>query len=396
MKNYIKSILLLTCVIATMSLMTSCSQTDANHDMGEMPHIEYARVCAPLASDSLLTGASMGSRIAFIGQNLGDVREMWFNDQKALLNPDFVTSSSIIVDVPNIIPTDVTDSVKLITSTGLVYKYPFKTIVPAPSITGISCEYGNPGDVLTITGDYFLNPTVTFPNGLKAEIVSFTKTAINVKVPTGATEGFITVTSIYGTGKSTFKFLDTRGLITNFDDGYVNSWGLGAISNTDGVSGNYLHLVDASDAAWAWKNSLMYSYWASEPTSHGNVPIATGDITKLVLKFECKVNTWSDVPMLIWFSKYNAGKGISPDDSYAQCHWKPYSVNGVKSTYTSGGWITVSIPLTDFKYDKAESKTDMTMGDISQYTDFNVMLFGAADAANPVDICMDNFRIVSK
>ena len=38
------------------------------------------------------------ARLAFVGDNLGDVQQVWFNDQKAKLNPTMVTSHTIIVD----------------------------------------------------------------------------------------------------------------------------------------------------------------------------------------------------------------------------------------------------------------------------------------------------------
>ena len=143
--------------IASMAL-TSCSETDAEKDAGKNPVIEYVRVCEPGQSDSLLVAANMGDRIAFIGHNLGDVQQVWFNDQRAKLNPAYVTSNSIIVDVPNVLsdPENVTNKVRFITSNGIETVYDFKVIVPNPSIISVSCEYGKAGDVITITGDYFI------------------------------------------------------------------------------------------------------------------------------------------------------------------------------------------------------------------------------------------------
>lgn len=404
MKNYIKTIFLSAMCIASMAL-TSCSETDAEKDAGNNPVIEYVRVCEPGQSDSLLVAANMGDRIAFIGHNLGDVQQVWFNDQRAKLNPAYVTSNSIIVDVPNVLsdPENVTNKVRFITSNGIETVYDFKVIVPNPSIISVSCEYGKAGDVITITGDYFIGTKddvkVIFPgaNGdIEVSPTKYDKTSMIVVVPDNVTEGYLKVKSMYGTSRFAHKFLDTTGLITNFDDGYKNPWGYPAagVNDVDGVSGLYMKFLCESNGAWNWTDKLMWGYWAS--AGKGNKPIATGDITKLALKFECNIINWEDCPLLIWFQKYTEGGGISPDDNYAQCHWKPYLTNSAnKVNAKTNGWITVTIPLTEFKYNKDESSSDLTLGDISQYTDINLMMFGAADGTAPVEIWFDNFRIVA-
>lgn len=395
MNTYFKYILLAAFTLAA-TLFTACSETDAEADEGKTPYVQYVRKCNPEISDSLIVKASMGQRIAFIGHSLGDVREIWFNDQKAKLNPTLITSNAIIVDVPNVIPTEVTNTVRFITSKGQEFTYPFSVVVPNPVITSMSCQYANPGDVITLTGDYFIGNEgevyVTFPGGAVAtpKAADFTKTEIKVTVPEGATqEGYLTVTSIYGSTRTSFKYLETDGLFLTLDDGYTQPWGKGDTGTEDGISGRYVWFHASSNGAWNWSDALMYGYWA--PT---NTPIATGDLDKLALRFEVDCRAWSDVPMLIWFDKFYADGNISPDDNLAQCHWKPWNKNGVKSDYVTDGWVTVTIPLTEFKYNKDESNNSMSIGDISQYSNLNLMLFGAADGASPVDIRMDNFRIV--
>lgn len=393
MKLHFKHILLAAAALLMGGMMTSCSETDAEQDEGKTPYVQYVRRCNPEISDSLLVSASMGQRIAFIGRNLGDVQEIWFNDQKAKLNPTMVTSTAIIVDVPNVIPVDVTNKVRFVTSTGIEFSYDFSVIVPNPVINEVSCMYGKPGDKITLTGDYFIGSEeevyVTFPGGIVAKPESFTKTQMTVVIPEGATEeGNLTVTSMYGSTRTSFKFLETDGMLFTIDDGYTQPWGKGATGDEDGISGQYVWFKAESNGAWNWSDALMYGYWPSV-----NKPVAAGDPTKLALRFEVNSKNWSDVPMLIWFDFY--GQNISPDDSRAQAHWKPWLKNGEKVNYETNGWTTVTIPLTEFKYNKEESVNNLNVGDISQYTNLNMMLFGAADGSSPVDIRMDNFRIVS-
>ena len=215
-------------------------------------------------------------------------------------------------------------------------------------------------------------------------------------MPRGVEEGPIIVESIYGRTRSAFNFMDTTGLITNFDDGYQNPWGRGTVTtDDDAISGNYLLMETPSLSAWGWNESLMWGYWAYGDTAKGNVPIAQGDISNLCLKFEANIETWQDVPMLFWFQKWTPGGNISPDDAqYAQAHWKPWIKNGAKTDAATDGWVTVSIPLTEFKYNKEESADNLSVGDIANYTDLNIMVFGAGEITAPMKVKMDNFRIV--
>lgn len=376
--------------------LASCDQTDADRDRDATPHVDFVRVTNPEAADSLLTSAPMGQQIVIMGSNLGDVQQIYFNDVKALLNPTLITSYSIIVDVPSVIPTEVTNTMTLITSKGNKAVHDFAVVVPAPSISSISCEYAKPGDEIILTGNYFIQPKVYFEGSAEpAQIVRSTQNSITVVVPDGVKEGPVVVESIYGRGKTKFNFLDTNGMLTNFDDGYVQPWNRGTIASEGGISGNYLLFETPSLSAWGWNESLMWGYWAYAEGGHGNAPIAQGDINSLALKFEANIESWLDCPMLIWFQRWSPGGAISPDDDYAQCHWKPWMQNGAKVDAATGGWVTVTIPLTEFRYNKEESSNNLSIGDIVNYTDLNIMVFGACDQPAPFKIKMDNFRIVN-
>lgn len=376
--------------------LASCSEDAAEHDKGKTPVVEYVRVTNPQAADSLLVEAAMGEQIVLMGSNLGDVQEIWFNDVKGLLNPTLITSYSIIVDVPSTIPSEVTNEIRLITSTGKTGTFPFSVRVPDPLIQAISCEYAKPGDEIEISGNYFIEPVVYFTgNSSPAELTSVSQTSLSVIVPDGVEEGPVTIESIYGRTRTKFNFLDTEGMLTNFDDGYIQPWGRGTIeTGPDAISGNYLLFDVPALSAWGWNESLMWGYWAYGEGAHGNVPVAQGDTNTLALKFECKIDNWVDCPMLFWFQTWSPDGNISPDDAYPQAHWKPWLKNGVRQNAATDGWVTVTIPLSDFHYDKEEANDNLAIDDISKYTDLNVMVFGACDDPAPMRILMDNFRVV--
>ncbi|MDE6287060.1 MAG: hypothetical protein K2L99_08720, partial [Muribaculaceae bacterium] len=109
MKGIIKYTLLLA-GFATGAMMASCSDdTPAQKDKGATPVVKYVRPADAALSDSLITAASLGQKIVFVGDNLGDVQQIWFNDKKSKLNPTMVTSHTIICDIPNSIPGEVTN-----------------------------------------------------------------------------------------------------------------------------------------------------------------------------------------------------------------------------------------------------------------------------------------------
>ena len=189
--------------------------------------------------------------------------------------------------------------------------------------------------------------------------------------------------------------MDTNGMLTNFDDGYVQPWGRGTVTtDADAISGNYLLFEAPMLSAWGWSDNLMWGYWAHGEGAHGNAPIAQGGNEELALKFEANIGTWIDCPMLMWFQTWNPNGNISPDDNYPQCHWKPYIKSGAYTDAATDGWKTFTIPLTEFKYNKEESVDNMAIDDIAKYTDFNIMVFGACENPGPFNIKMDNFRIV--
>jgi hypothetical protein len=186
--------------------------------------VNYIRLTDPTKSDSLLTSAFMGSLISIIGDNFGDLKQLYFNDQKAILQPNFITDKVIIVNVPTTVPIEVTDKIRMVFSDGSEYFHDFKVNVPAPVLAGIKSEYAPDGSTIELTGDFFFDPKVTFPGEIVGEIVSSDKNKIIVTVPSGVEPGFIVVSTKFGKATSKFIFRDDRNTILNFDDKPHVNW----------------------------------------------------------------------------------------------------------------------------------------------------------------------------
>lgn len=387
----------------------SCKEyPDAFELTDGVPTIRYVRVPDLAVSDSLLTGAFLGNSIAIIGENLTSVSEIWFNDQKGVLNTSLITDDAMIVAVPQGIPTQVTDRIYFITKSKRdTVAYPFQTLVPEPAVASMLSEYVAEGDVATIKGNYFLpvadgkTPVVTFtPNIPATEVISYSVNEIQVVVPAGAEEGPVSVSSRYGTARSTFYFRDSRGMITNYDADYpiINSWGRAGRLEEDpayALSGKYLKLSGSFSDPNEWtagaESEALSHYWKND--NDRTEPLVGSEPQNFVLKFEANVLTpWSAVGLSFIFAEASTTNGPLYEDDKPRGIWMPWRVPG---TYQTDGWVTVSIPLSEFKYNGAGESVDALP---EHYDNLNIFLANRGlkylgTACEPV-ILIDNLRVV--
>lgn len=371
MKKHILNIAFI--LLACVSFSACSDDDDKGGSGGGTPIVRYIRPCDVTISDSLLSKGYLGDKIAIIGENLSRVNKIYFNDQVAKLNPNFVTNNTIIVNIPSGIPGEKQDLIKLYTDNDSLY-YTFETLVPAPSPRTMTFEYVKDGDIANIQGLYFIhedaNPLkVVFSGNVEGEIISHDINNIEVKVPSGAQAGPVTVTSVYGTGKSYFYFRDDRNIILDFDHlfpdgGYHHGWHDGSEYGTEnGVNGQYLTLtgaVEVTDGAVKTSDDLFcYDRWAYRTTDPDFFD--AGNLEKYVLKFEVNVKDWSAAALQIifsgseevWLNWQETSNGGNPNENfkwsetYPRVLWMPWTATG---SYSSDGWITVTIPMTECKY----------------------------------------------
>ncbi|GLR17281.1 glycan-binding surface protein [Portibacter lacus] len=355
--------------------------------------VDYIRITDPNAADSLLTGAFLGNLIAIIGDNLGNTKELWFNDQKALLNPAYVTDKSVIVNVPTAVPTMITNEIKFVFSDGSELTHPFSINVPSPKIDGIKSEFVPDGGVAEIYGDFFFEPmTVTFPGGKEGVVTSIEKNKIQVIVPEGSEPGNIEISTNFGKAKSAFLFRDNRNIILDYDTKIHETWtakiGYDDVAGITPVDGNFAYFQSGDHGAWAWVNEMTMQYWA--PNGRGNIPLANGLTDNLDFRFEVNVPIpWQDVRMEMFFGPYIPNHGRDEGD-VAIYRWAPFE-NG---PYTTDGWQTISIPLSAFNHNTGNDDEDRKIADISALTNITMMVFGPAENSTPILIAIDNLRIV--
>ncbi len=409
-KNKISTIFrsfLIALAIITGFTFQSCNDNPDKYEMTEgVPEVHYVRVPNPASADSLLVQAFMDNTICLVGKNLKSISELWFNDQKALLNSSFITDNTLLVTIPKTIPGIVTNKIYMINMAKDTITYDFGVQVPEPYVSSISCEYAKDGDEVTLYGDYFIDDanvplTISMAGNIPvSRIISIEKTKVRFKVPAGSQKGYLTVKSIYGTGRSHFQFRDDRGMILDWDKLNANGgWRSGKIKNTepDGISGNYVYFTGALNGDptkdWAEDNFSFNLWGAANGRPQGDL-FATAP-SESVLKFEVNVTQpWSSLAMQIIFTPWATRdtNGYIADGKTPRALWRPWQ--GLDKGYATDGWVTVSIPITDFKY--LHDGGTAEMAGPGNYGGLTIFVYhgGITGTACTPYICLDNIRVV--
>lgn len=433
MKNIFNHKWFLGAVAAVIGLTAvSCEdQPDKFELTGGTPEVMYIRPVDVEHADSLLTGAYLDNQICIVGKNLTSIHELYFNDQKAILNTSLITSNTLLVTVPKGIPEVVTNKIYMINKAGVSTEYDFNVYVPAPSVRSISCEFAKAGSEATIQGDYFIDDPnvplkITFAGNVevpKENIVSITKSAVRFIVPDNWTEGYMNVTTIYGTSRSAFKFHDTTNILFDWDGSHggiaiANGWRKGVVHapgddpGIEAIDGSYLYFGGAEIkdmSTWA-EDQFSFNFWPEESGPNGPLNkrpefaamLEKYDVDGLQIKFECCVpskSPWSAGGLQMIFSSMEVSSAANMTNGYfsntdiPRGIWNPWNSTG---SYSTGDkWQTISVPFTNFKYNHEGG----TCGNPLKADDLAGLVFfvwnGGVEGSpcNPV-ILIDNIRVV--
>ena len=405
----VSTITLLLVALFTGILSQACERDESGG--GAIPVVSYVRITDPLKSDSLVTHAFMGSTIAIIGENLQDVDEIWFNDQKAFVNFSFVTGTSIIVTVPNVIPAKVTNLLLLINANKTdTLKYPFGVDVPAPFLSALLCEYVADGETAVIQGNFFINDPgsplkVFFPGNLEGTVQSVSLNEVKVTVPQGAGVGPIQVKSIYGSTRSAFYFRDDRNIILDYDVLTTSgSWRGGTIrSDANSLKGKYMMLkgqLDDNQGSEDYAGGGFVSELWSDANGRPQANFFTGSTADYLFKFEANVKVWTGAYLNICFGPWASSVGPYQNQLYwsdmnARGLWKAWE--GISTgSFKTNGWITVTIPMTDIKYNKNFGTMAFDPAKAGSLTFWMKGPSATTGAKSDIEIYFDNVRIVHK
>lgn len=423
--------------LACLASCTSVDYPDRYKETTGVPTVHYVRYAD---RDVIITQASMEEIVCIVGDNLTSVHNIYFNDQEAVLNSSYMTANTIVLSVPKNLPTVTDNKMHLVTRDGSEVLYDFKVLPPAPKISGMSCEWAKPGEVVTITGSYLFAPlTVSFPGADEVEVSDAGGDSFSVTVPAGAQPGKIKVVTSSGTAQSVFQYMDTRGILFDFDGtrGGIkekNGWNGHASNPADdsSIDGGYFQFGDGAtniqkdDGTVNWNEDwFSFPYWPgswNDPENYADAALLTDfadftDWKNMALKFECFIpsaNPWKGGPMQIMMAgvdKVSGGNGgikdiygntvaganntyMSGEDN-PRALWTPWLQSG--SFDTGDKWVTITIPFSEFTYTWNGAACVNSLRD-SDFTSLWMFLAGGGDKfpgeqSAPI-IKIDNVRAV--
>ena len=367
------------------------------------PTVNYVRYAD---RDVLIEQAYMGEVVCFVGENLCSVRELFFNDQKAVLNTSFMTENTLVAAVPGNLPKVKTDKVYMITKEKDTLSVDFKVMMPAPQLKSMSCEFQQPGTDVTIYGNYFSEPmTLKFEDGNGAVVTSFksvSMTEMTFTIPADAKPGKIKLETESGLARSPFSYYDfCGGLITDFDGGtdvVPQGWNFsGTYSSEGGILGNYVELKSASAMSpdGAWNEDFKIDFWCGtwdgnpmDNMSGPGVPICNiidfTNFQNMALKFELYIpssNPWMAGAMqLIFCSADKAANDSWQNNTFVQtsatdggldlCRglYRPWEATG--SFDTGDKWITVTVPFSEFTYNADGTSGAVPLAKLEDFATF--------------------------
>jgi hypothetical protein len=157
---------------------------------------------APAITSFTPTSGLPGTVVVITGSNFTGATQVAFNGTFATV---FTVNSDSQITAT--VPTGATTGyITVITPNGLAVSSTQFTL-QIPVITSFTPTSGPVGTTVVITGNYFTTATqVTFNGTIAPGFIITSATQITVNVPAGATTGYITVTSPFGSGTSTTVF----------------------------------------------------------------------------------------------------------------------------------------------------------------------------------------------
>jgi hypothetical protein len=182
--------------LMVLSVFSSCNSDDS--DNGSSGGLTITSVAKSVEGDLVpVTVGDPKNYYIIRGTGLKDVTKIYFNDFDTYFNPVLVTDTEIFVLIDEKTPyADSSNKLKVVTKGGTIL-YDFIVAPPTPKFDSFNSINAAEGDVVTVYGDYFLNPTVKVGTS-DVSLISSTLTEIKFKMPANATDKYVTVSNISG------------------------------------------------------------------------------------------------------------------------------------------------------------------------------------------------------
>lgn len=326
--------------------------------------------------------AEFGEEISIQGEDMDLVAEVIFTGG-VQVGVNNATQSAATVDVPM---GATTGPVTIITTNGsqITSSMDFRVAVSILAVITEMPELASLGDMIRIIGtDLDEISEVIFPEEVPATMFGQkSATLIEVFVPATAAIGVGNVKFITRTGEEFFSppinlqgvdMVDDPELVYFNFDGLDSWWGdAGAVENDPDLSldGSNYFRVNESLSGW---NGL---FWRNGGDNFPGDKIGTA-INDYAVKFDIQVLDPITGGVLQWRLKGTEGDFWN--------RWTPWEESG---SFSTNGWITVTIPLIEFTDDFGNGT--LTLTDLNSVTEDFGLAFNDGDSQ--VNICIDNVR----
>lgn len=325
-----------------------------------------------------------GTEVTVTGNNLGIVTSVTIADKPVSFT---ATGTTLTFTIPEGLTSG--SQTITITSPGGTTTTTFSVSL-APVITSFTPLSAKVGDEVTVTGLRFTNIQAVTLGSINATYTAVDDKTLKFTVPDGATTGKINITTNEGSASSADAFTvegveeklepvtDESLVFFDFNGTGKDSWwgdvsgDKGGVETADPVpNGGAYFAVHTALNGWTG------FFWRNGANNFPGATIGTS-ISNYVMKFDVNVkDDWTDGEFA-WRLK-----GAEGDFWYK---WTPWKATG---SYKTNGWITVTVPLSDFTSDAGAHITDLSKID----SDFGVAFNNGASTVNAT---IDNVRFQHK
>ena len=345
--------LLFVSMMMIITLLTSCNNDD---DSNGAPVITEIRNYAAAPNDTLVNKLVPGQWVVLKGSNLKNAVKIAFNGVAAQFDGGLFSDTYAVVQIPFVIPfpsvpENQLNTIEVATAGGSTI-FNIDIVAGPPALAGISNENPVEGEIVTVYGtNLFLISEFNFGGAAISDYITKDDgTAIGFVMPNSTTSGPLKITTASGEILTAFNVNDlTTGMLCNFDTIGSMAWGTSTSNNDPDFPGNQgwypilnTGVLGAGNGAW-WEGGRCINIEnGSEWVSTADLEL---DIDQFVLKFELNVpGNWKDTSIFI-LRDYNW-------DFIAR--FEPWKLSETKTTSitTAGKWVTVTIPLTEFRTKK--------------------------------------------
>lgn len=319
-------------------LLLALPFASCDDDDNGLPVIHRVRTTDPELKDSTFVKADPGQMILVEGENLGSVKRVYINGQEIDFNPNFVSSTTIIVKIPaNLLLTgkypELPKEIMVENNAGSA-SFSFHILSPAPSISRLQVEYPlNPGDRVVLYGENFYEIEKIIlegqdeegePTGVDVEVTQYTYSDITYKLivfamPEGAAEkGEVVLQCAAGEARIPYATVVQPPIIKSFSSDMPI---IGAeffitgvyFINVEKVNINGEYDILADDLRVAESNDTIFMKLPKEPAASGKITVTAAggdsDDDKVFYPKENVIVNWDDIGSMSWAGSLYEGDG---------------------------------------------------------------------------------------